>query len=121
MVKTICSCFNVALQQLNMNRKHDTIAATHKVCVFPSPVTPQSRHLTVLTTLDSGADRQYLSEQAQVQANLPILRPSTKCVGFANGECSKAKHVTSLPLPYLSPQATQADSLDDFPSSLISV
>ena len=113
---SIGSCFKRSLQQLSMTSKHVTFATTHKVFVFPSHAIP-----VVLTTLNSGAGGHYLSERDQVKANLPILRPSTKRVGVANGECSKAKHITVLPLPNLSPQAEQVDSFDDFSNSLISV
>jgi hypothetical protein len=75
----------------------------------------------VLATLDSGADGHYISESDRRTANLPILRPSSKRVGVANGGCSSARHVTALPLPQLSSRATRANSFDDFPSSLISV
>jgi hypothetical protein len=48
---------------------------------------------------------------------LPILRPSTKQVAVANGETSTAK----LPFKNVLAKATQADSFDEFPSSLMSV
>jgi hypothetical protein len=39
----------------------------------------------------------------------------------ANGEVCRAKYVTKLPFNKLSAKATQADSFEDFPSSLMSV
>ena len=69
----------------------------------------------------AGADGHYLSETDRQQAQLPIMRPSTKCVGIANGGSSTRKHVTQLPFDQLSKQATKADSFDDFPHSLMSV
>ena len=42
-------------------------------------------------------------------------------VGVANGGTSKAKYVTQLPFQQLSAQATQADTFQDFPTSLTSV
>ncbi len=42
-------------------------------------------------------------------------------VGVANGGTSTAKYVTKLPFRQLSAQATQADTFQDFPSSLMSV
>ena len=74
-----------------------------------------------MITYDSGADGHYLSEEDRQQAQLPILKPSSKRVGVANGGTSKAKHVTRLPFPQLSQNATKADTFDDFPHSLMSV
>jgi hypothetical protein len=39
----------------------------------------------------------------------------------ANGEKSKGQHVTSLPFPSLSAVARQADTFNEFPTSLMSV
>jgi hypothetical protein len=72
-------------------------------------------------TYDSGADGHYLAEKDRKAAGLPILRKSTKRVGTANGGRSRAKHVTSLPIPQLSSKARQADTFADFPTSLMSV
>ena len=69
----------------------------------------------------AGADGHYLSETDRQQAQLPIMRPSTKRVGIANGGSSTGKHVMQLPFDQLSEQATKADSFDDFPHSLMSV
>eukprot|EP00804_Cyclotella_cryptica_P019513 CCRYP_006650-RA/>CCRYP_006650-RA protein AED:0.36 eAED:0.36 QI:0/-1/0/1/-1/1/1/0/427 len=74
-----------------------------------------------MITYDSGADGHYLSEADCHLANLPILRPSTKRVGVANGSTSMGKHATTLPFPLLSQTAAAADSFDDFPTSLMSV
>eukprot|EP00804_Cyclotella_cryptica_P005377 CCRYP_017430-RA/>CCRYP_017430-RA protein AED:0.37 eAED:0.37 QI:0/0/0/1/0/0.33/3/0/324 len=63
---------------------------------------------------DSGADGHYLSETDRRAAGLPILKPSTKRLGMANGSTSQGTHVTPLPFPKLSPQALQADSFSDF-------
>jgi hypothetical protein len=62
-----------------------------------------------------------MSESDRRKAGLPILRTSTKRVSTANGGTSRAKHVTQLPFSQLSPHANQADSFDDFPTSLMSV
>eukprot|EP00804_Cyclotella_cryptica_P028992 CCRYP_012407-RA/>CCRYP_012407-RA protein AED:0.42 eAED:0.45 QI:0/0/0/1/1/1/3/0/246 len=59
-----------------------------------------------MITYDSGANGHYLSKADRRSARLPILRPSTKHVGVANGS-------TSI--------AAAADSFDDFPTSLMSV
>eukprot|EP00804_Cyclotella_cryptica_P010972 CCRYP_016689-RA/>CCRYP_016689-RA protein AED:0.31 eAED:0.36 QI:0/0/0/1/1/1/5/0/1039 len=74
-----------------------------------------------MITYDSGADGHYLSEADRHTAKLPILCPSTKRVGVANGSTSMGKHATTLPFPLLSPTAAAADSFDDFPTSLMSV
>ena len=63
-----------------------------------------------MVTYNSGADRHYLSEADRHTAGLLILKPYTKRGG-----------VTRLPFPTLSPRATQADSINDFPHSLMSV
>lgn len=73
-----------------------------------------------MITYDSGADGHYISETDRKLVGLPILRQSTKRVG-ANGATSTAKHVTRLPFPQLSAQAAQADSFEEFPTSLMSV
>ena len=52
---------------------------------------------------------------------MSILRKSTKQVHVANGDTSKAKHVTNLPFPQLSTKAAQADTFEHFPTSLMSV
>eukprot|EP00804_Cyclotella_cryptica_P006123 CCRYP_010735-RA/>CCRYP_010735-RA protein AED:0.28 eAED:0.28 QI:0/0/0/1/1/1/2/0/432 len=74
-----------------------------------------------MVTYDSGADGHYLSEADRLAAGLLILKPSTKGVDVANGSTSIGAHVTRLPFPTHSPQATQADSFNDFPHSLMSV
>ncbi len=72
-------------------------------------------------TYDSGADGHYLNESDRREANLPILKPSTKQVAVANGDVCSAKHVSKLPFPGLSHHAAQADTFADFPHSLMSV
>jgi antitoxin (DNA-binding transcriptional repressor) of toxin-antitoxin stability system len=62
-----------------------------------------------------------MSKKDQRKAGLPILRTSTRKVGVANGGSSKAKYVTQLPFRQLSAQGTQADTFQDFPTSLMSV
>ena len=74
-----------------------------------------------MITFDSGADGHYLSETNRITVGLPILWPSNKQVGVANGGTSKARHVSHLPFPQLSTNAALADSFDDFPQSLMSV
>ena len=62
-----------------------------------------------------------MSESNRKQAGLPILRPSTKRVVVANGEESHGNKVTALPIPQLADKDTEADTFDDFPTSLMSV
>ena len=97
----IGSCFKRAAQSMQSTTKHVSFARTHTVRVYNTTNEP-----AVLATLDSGADGHYISEVDRKRAQLPILRPSSKRVGVANGGCSTAKHVTALPLPRLSPRAT---------------
>jgi len=75
----------------------------------------------VMVTYDSGADGHYISEKDRHNAGLPILCPSTRKVGVANGGTSTAKYVTQLPFQQLFVQAMQADTFQDFPTSLMSV
>jgi hypothetical protein len=74
-----------------------------------------------MLTYDSGADGHYISEKDRRKAGLPIMSTSTRKVGVANGGTSKAKYVTQLPFRQLSAQAMQADTFQDFPTSLMSV
>ena len=74
-----------------------------------------------MVTYDSGADGHYISERDRARAGLPILRRSNKRVGVANGNTSKAQFVTKLPVQQLSTKAAQADTFNDFPTSLMSV
>jgi hypothetical protein len=97
------SAFNRTIKKINKN-KHVSFA-THPVMV----------------TYDSGADGHYISEKDRHNAGLPILRPLTRKVGVANGGTSTAKYVTQLPFQQLSAQAMQADTFQDFPTSLMSV
>ena len=76
---------------------------------------------TVYLTYDSGADGNYMSENDRKVASLPILRPSAKRVGVANGDTCKATNVTRLPFPQLSKRAPRADTFTNFPISLMSV
>ena len=98
----------------NNNKKCVRFAATHSVRTFTS-------HPTTFITFDLGADEHYVSERDRKAAGLPILKRSTKRVGVANGSTSHAKHVTTLPFANLSSNANQADTFEDFPSSLMSV
>ena len=74
-----------------------------------------------MITYDSGANGHYISKKDHHKVGLSIIRKSTRRVGVANGEVSQAKFVTQLPFKDLSAQATQADTFQDFLSSLMSV
>ncbi|KAL7488941.1 hypothetical protein ACHAW6_014541, partial [Cyclotella cf. meneghiniana] len=104
-----------ALHQFIPHQKRVRFSNTRSVRIFHSGEKP------TLITYDSGADGHYLSEKDRISAGLPILRNSTKRVGVANGGSSQAKHVTQLPFKNISSNALQADSFDDFPTSLMSV
>ena len=70
---------------------------------------------------DSGADGHYISEKDRKTVGLPILRISTKKDGVANGSTCKGQYVTALPFPQLSTKAAEADTFNDFPTSLMSI
>ena len=72
-------------------------------------------------TYDSGADGNYMSEEDRAKLGLPILRKSTKKVKSTNGGASKGKHVMALPSPQLSGEAAEADTFEEFKTSLMSV
>ena len=74
-----------------------------------------------MVTYNSGADEHYLSEADRKLAGLPILRQSINHVGVANGGTSSGTFVTKQPIPGLSQRAAEADTFDNFFSSLLSV
>ena len=76
---------------------------------------------STMLTYDSGADGRYLSKKDRKKLNLPILRISYKKVGVANGGACNGKYVTKISLPQLSNRATEADTLEEFTTSLMSV
>ena len=97
------------------NKKKVRFASKRTVRIF------QDKDIAAMITYDSGADGHYISEHDRHNAGLPILKPSSKRVAVANGEVSHAKNVTALPFKGLSPSANQADTFNDFPTSLMSV
>jgi hypothetical protein len=103
------------INRFKPSSKHVHIAATHTVRTFHTVQQP------IMVTYNSGTNRHYISENDCQTAGLPILKQSSKRVGVANGGSSKAKYVTRLPVPNMLHKATQADSLVDFPTSLMSV
>jgi hypothetical protein len=97
------------------NNKHIRFAKNNKVHLFDKAETP------IMITYDSGADGHYISEKDCCKAGLPIIQKSTRRVGVANGGVSQAKFAMQLPFKALSAQATQADTFQNFSSSLMSV
>ncbi len=95
--------------------KHVRFAKHNKVHLFSNTETP------IMVTYDSGADGHYISKKDRRKAGLPIIQKSTRRVGVANGGVSQAKFVTQLPFKDLSAKAKQADTFQNFPSSLMSV
>ena len=74
-----------------------------------------------MATYNSGADQHYLSKKDRIKVGLPILRVSAKTVGVANGGTCSGKYVTRLPFQAISDTAADADTFDEFPTSLVSV
>jgi hypothetical protein len=97
------------------NNKHVRFAKHNKVHLISNIETP------IMVTYDSGADGHFISKKDRRKAGLPIIQKSTRQVGVANGGVSQAKFVTQLPFKDLSAKAKQADTFQDFPSSLMSV
>ena len=104
-----------AIQHIRPANLHVRFETANKVKQF------HSSDIAAMITYDSGADGHYISEADRKRAKLPILRTSTKQVGVANGSVSKGKFVTALPFKKLSAKAAQADTFQDFPTSLMSV
>jgi hypothetical protein len=95
---------------------HVSFAKENEVHLFNATSTP-----SIMLTYNSGAAGHYISEHDRCKAGLPILRPSTWQIRVANGGTSNAKYVTQLPFQKLSAQSRQADTFQDFPTSLMSV
>ncbi len=97
------------------NNKHVRFAKHNEVHLFSNTETP------IMVTYDLGADGHYISKKDRRKAGLPIIQKSTRRVGVANEGVSQAKFVMQLPFKDLSAKAKQADTFQDFPSSLMSV
>ena len=104
-----------AVQNIVSRRPHVHFANKVQFCSY------NTTHQAITVTYDSGADGHYISETDRAKAQLPILRRSTKKVGVANGDVCRGNKVTQLPIPQLRPAATEADTFDNFPHSLLSV
>ena len=64
-----------------------------------------------------------MSEANRKKVALPILRKSMRQVGVANEgpSTSKGRHLTQLTFRQLSSEAAEADTFDEFKTSLMSV
>ena len=74
-----------------------------------------------MVTYDSGVDGHYLSEKERTKLGLLIFIISDKKVGVANGGAYNGNYITSLTLPQVSSKAAEADTFEEFPTSLMSV
>ncbi len=97
------------------NNKHVRLAKHNEVHLFSNTETP------IMVAYNLGADSHYISKKDRRKAGLPIIQKSTRRVGVANGGVSQAKFVTQLPFKDLSAKAKQADTFQDFSSSLMSI
>jgi len=80
-----------------------------------------TENTTIVVMYGSGADGYYISEKDRKTVGLPILRIPAKKVGVANGSTCKVQYVTALSFPQLSTKAAEANTFNDFPTSLMSV
>ena len=95
--------------------KHVQFKIKHSITTY------QQQDNKPMVTYDSGADGHYLSEKDRTKLGLPILRILDKKVGVANGGVYNGKYATSLPLPQLFSKAANADTFEEFTTSLMSV
>ncbi len=109
------SAFNWTIKKLNKTKQHVSFTTHNTVGLYKDHDKP------LMITYDSGSNGNNLSKKDCVKAGLPILRPSTCMVGVANGGTSQAEHVTRLPFHKVSAWARQADTFQDFLTSLMSM
>ena len=76
---------------------------------------------SIIITYDSSSDNYYMSETDRIRLIFPISRPSHKRVAVANGGTSSGKYVTRLPFLQLYTATAEADTFEEFPSSLMNV
>ena len=79
-----------ALQQIKPHNQRVWFETGNTVTQF------HTRDVAAMITFDSGADGHYISEADRKRAKLPILRPSTKRVGVANGGVSAGKYLSLI-------------------------
>ncbi len=95
------SAFNRTIEKLNKN-KHVSFAKQNGVHLFNAMSTP-----SFMLTYHSGANGHYISKHDQHKAGLPILRPSTRQVGVANGGTSNETSRLIPRLPHISDERGQ--------------
>ncbi len=93
------STFNQTIKKLNKTKQHVSFATCNTVRLYKDHKEP------LMITYDSGSNGNYLSKKDRVKAGHPIIGPSTRMVGVANGGTSQAQHVTQLPFHKLSARA----------------
>ena len=98
-------------------RDNQKVRFAHK----PNVARFHNKEEPIMITYYSVAVNHYMSEDDRIGLGLPILRPSQKRVAVANGGTSSGNYVTHLPFPQLSSAAAEADTFEEFPSSLLSV
>ncbi len=76
------------IKKLNKTKQHVSFATPNTVRLYKDHKEP------LMITYDSGSNGNYLSKKDPVKAGLPILQPSPRMVGVANGGTSQAQHVT---------------------------
>ena len=74
-----------------------------------------------MLTYNTGKDGHNLSKKDRKQLGLPILCVSAKIIGVTNGGVCNRNYVIKLQFPQLSNRAVEADTFEEFPTSLISV
>jgi hypothetical protein len=115
LVYSMSSAFNWTIKKLNKTKQHVSFATQNTVRLY------KDHKELLMITYNSGSNGNYLSKKDRIKAGLPILQPSARMVGVANGGTSQAQHVTRLPFHKLSAWARQADTFQDFPMLLMSV
>ena len=113
--QAFCTEFRIFARSFTRDKRKVSFSHETKTVTF------NSRDEAVMVTYDSGSDGKYVSKADRTKLGLPILRISTKRVTVANAGASKVKYVTILPFKQLSPNAAEADTFEDFPTSLMSV
>ena len=74
-----------------------------------------------MLTYNSVIDGHYLSKKDRKQLGLPILCVSANIIGVTNGGVCNRNYVIKLQFPQLFNRAVEADTFEEFPTSLISV
>ena len=101
----------------NFTNNNQQVRSRHK----PTVIRFHNEEEPIIITYDSDADNHYVSEAERIKLKLPILRPSHKRTAVANGGTSEGKYVTRILFPQLSTISAEADTFEEFSSSLMSV